>query len=311
MTKTAFVTCYYIGLYGTKFGGRNGLDGRYRDSFSSLLKLSNADWYVFCEEKDVTVLQEISNSHPETKVTLIPQSLENHYFQDLFDKYKDYEAAKESDRCLEVQYLKTHWLQSICNDYDYDTAYWIDIGISHSGLFPDKFMIQNPETVHKECFNVNLFRPEFVDGLNELTGDKFFIIEKSNNNYFCYRNLIPLKHFNDRYKETYRDSNDSNHCIGGLLGGKKEVINWFHNKFMDYAAMIAEEDKEIYEEESIYHVLRILYDDKFKVLYFENWYHENNIEGSLSGDEARDTAFKNSKSFHKTFEEILEAGMKQ
>ena len=51
---------------------------------------------------------------------------------------KNLEEMKKTDRCFEIQYNKFFWLDN--EDLSYDYYYWIDAGLSHCGLLPDKYL---------------------------------------------------------------------------------------------------------------------------------------------------------------------------
>lgn len=293
--RTAIITSYYINLHGTRFGGRNGRDYHYLDSFRSLLKMSNADFFVFCDESNVEALRNVANEFPDTKVEIIPYDLNNFYMKELFERYKNIHEAMGSNRCQEIQYSKTKWIKDISEQYDYDYYYWIDIGISHSGLIPDKFMIVKPDHDF-ECFDNTLITNKFLEGLNEYTDDKVFIIAKRNDDVHFYRWFL--------HEEFYRDPKSILHVIGGIVGGRKEQILWFHDEFMKTAKRVTEKTGVTHDEEEIYNIIFNNYPEKFNDKYFELWYHEDNVFSFYSGDERRDEIIRNAKSFYKLLEEL-------
>ena len=131
MKKTAIVTAYYVDLHGTKYGGRNPpRNHQYQGSFSSLAKMTDADFFIFCGPNSVSELEYLKEKHPDISITIIPYDFENFYFKDLFEKYKDFKEAYEGNRCQELQYCKTLWLKQIADQYEYENLFWFDIGIS-------------------------------------------------------------------------------------------------------------------------------------------------------------------------------------
>lgn len=294
--KTCIVTCYYTKLHGTNFGGRFGLDGRYRDSFMSLLKMTDADFYVFCDPTEIDFLREVASSRMENTghVFFIPYELKDFYMKDLFERYKDLEEAKISQRCQEIQYSKTYWMKEVIEKHSgarYDYCFWIDIGISHSGLIPDKYMIIEPHRTY-ECFNNTLYTNPILKGMADFAQDKFLIFAIDNETLVGYRRVI------DSY-----DPEEKYHVIAGILGGKVDTVIDFHNKFVECANRIAIKDETIHDEEVIYNIVWQENRDFFNVKKFVTWYHEDNIPGIAADEEKRDE-YRQSKSFYKILEEF-------
>jgi hypothetical protein len=279
MKDTCIVTCYYTKLHGTKFGGRKGLDARYRESLVSLLKITDADFYIYCDPQQKQELIDHLDErveHWSEYVTLVPHDLDNFYLEELFAEFKDYEHAKKSDRCKEIQYNKIFWMKDVVLNRDYEYCFWIDIGISHSGLLPDKFMIV-PENRDFECFNNTLFSNGLIRGMKKYVEDKFLIFAIHNSHPMGYR--PPIYWYN--VLEPY-------HTIGGFLGGKKRTILEFYDIFKDKAYKVASADDTIYDEEVIYNIIWQENPEFFADKKFETWYHEDNIPGINGSDEFKD-----------------------
>lgn len=289
--NTAIVTCFYTNLYGTKFGGRNGLDGRYRESFKSLLKMTNADFIVYHDPKsaDELLLLAMETKHPNVK--FIAQPIEDFYLADMFEKYKDFNEALSSHRCKEIQYNKAYWMKQVAHQDKYDYVYWIDIGISHSGLLPDKYMIVEPHRAY-ECFNNTLYSPPLIEGMNKFVEDKFLMLAIHNSFPFGYRNVIP------QY-----DQVEEFHAIAGILGGRCETVKEFCTLFVFDAYDIAEETKTIHDEEVVLNIMWHQNRYFFAIKKFETWYHEDNGPHVQSDKEHIEQILK-SKPFYSILEEF-------
>ena len=125
--RVKFITSIYSDLYGTDFGGRPNRNGHYRWSLLSLLKMTDSDFVCYTSEREFDDLYNFfytANNISKTQLTLVNYDLNNHYFLDLFKRYKDFNGARLGDRCIEIQYMKFIWFLS--EDMSYDYYFWID-----------------------------------------------------------------------------------------------------------------------------------------------------------------------------------------
>jgi hypothetical protein len=295
MNDTAIVTCFYTNLYGTKYGGRLGREAHYIHSLLSLLKITNADFIIYCDPSQKEMLQERVEPLNKTNVKIIGYSLDNFYMRDLFARYKNTEAAISSHRCQELQYLKTYWMNKL-KGYDY--VFWIDVGISYSGLIPDKHLIFQTEI---EYFNSDLFCDDLINGMKKATQDKFLILAINNHFPTLYRFLIDA--FYDK-----KLTEISHHTIGGILGGKKETIYRFQNMFSTLAEDVITNIKEVHDEECIYNILCDRNPDMFNVQTFDMWWHEDNLHSIYQDNIEKMEEVKHLKSFYNVLEDLVNLG---
>lgn len=295
MNDTAIVTCFYTNLYGTKYGGRLGREWHYLQSLLSLLKITNADFIIYCDPSQKEMLQEHIESLNKTNVKIIGYSLDNFYMRDLFARYKNTEAATSSQRCQELQYLKTYWMNKL-KGYDY--VFWIDVGISYSGLIPDKHLIFKTEL---EYFNSDLFCDDLIIGMKKAAQDKFLMLAINNHFPNLYRFLVD-SYYDKKLTEI------QHHAIGGILGGKKEIVYRFQNMFSSLAEEVIMNTKEVYDEESIYNILLDRNPDMFNVQTFDMWWHEDNLHSIYSSELERIEEVKHLKSFYNTLEDLVNLG---
>lgn len=291
MKKVKFITSIYTDLYGTEFGGRPNRGEHYRWSLLSLLKMNDADFICYTSTRELRSLEIFfyeKNSVSKEQLKIVPFDLENHHFIKLFKKYKDYESTKKSDRCIEIQYMKFIWLLN--EDMSYDYYFWIDAGLSHCGLIPNKYLDGNAFAMRK-FFESNLFNNKFLNNLLKNTENKFTIIGKDNVRNF-WSGTVNQKHFNkfDR----------SIHVIGGLFGGKKELWKNIIDLFEKYVYQVTEDDKKLYHEEDIMTLMFRNHSELFFNYYFETWLHENISLGGL--DMVKH--LNENKSFYKILEEL-------
>jgi hypothetical protein len=295
MNDTAIVTCFYTNLYGTKYGGRLGREWHYLESLLSLLKISNADFIIYCDPSQKEMLQEHIKQLNKTNVKIIGYSLDNFYMRDLFTQYKNIEEAASSQRCQELQYLKTYWMNKL-KGYDY--VFWIDVGISYSGLIPDKHLIFQKEL---EYFNSGLFCDDLINGMKKSSQDKFLMLAINNHFPGLYRFLI-----NAYYDKTLDEI--PHHVIGGILGGKKEIVYRFQNMFSTLAEDVITNIKEVHDEECIYNILWNRNPDMFNVQTFDMWWHEDNLHSIYQDNIEKMEEVKHLKSFYNVLEDLVNLG---
>jgi GR25 family glycosyltransferase involved in LPS biosynthesis len=291
--KVKFITAIYSNLNGTELGGRPNRHGHYRWSLLSILKINNADFVCYTSDEEFDDLERFfyeENNISREKLQIVKFDLRNNEFSDIINKYKDVEGVKRGDRCIEIQYMKFIWF--LLEDKSYDYYFWIDAGLSHCGLIPNKYLSLSGSH-NRGYYESSLFNNIFLNNLLKKTGDKFSIIGKENERNFWSGTVNPKHFFNyDR----------SIHVIGGMFGGRKELWETILELFKDYVYKVSEEDKRLYHEEDIMTLMFRNHSELFYNFYFETWWHENErIEGTNMEEHV-----KNNKSFYKILEELNE-----
>lgn len=289
--KVKFTTCIYSNLYGTDLGGRLQRGGHYKFSLLSLLKMNDADFVCYTSEQELEELKDFYYNAfriDETKLKFKVFDLRQTPFKELIDRHKNLDFQKTNDRCYELQYMKFIWsLPEEGEDYDY--YYWIDAGLSHSGLIPPKHMY-DPDP-YRTYFESPLFNNKMLSNLVEYTNDKFLLIGKENARNYWSR-PVNAKH--------YTNFDSSIHIIGGLFGGKKELWSNYVDLFVKYVHSVLDEDKIMYDEENIMTLIFRNHEEIFKLLNFDTWWHEKEVLPGIDMIEHT----KINKSFYKILEEL-------
>jgi hypothetical protein len=299
--KVKFITCIYSNLYGTNFGGRNDRNDHYKYSLLSILKITDADFVCYTCSSEYDSLRDffydknkVDKKHLEIKIF----DLENNSFKELLSKYKDSDKIKKSERCFEIQYMKFIWLTS--EDMSYDYYYWIDAGLSFDGLIPQKYL--NSYNGNKIGFNSPLFNNNFLKNLIAISKDKCVFISKENSKFF-YSDTVDNKHY-DRY-------DSSRHIIGGLFGGRKDIMLDIIKMFKYYLVKVTIEDKKLYYEEAIMSLMNCNHKELFITLNFDTWYHPDTdlyrsrvMKNFSKTDSKLLDELKNHKSFYQIIEEL-------
>jgi hypothetical protein len=292
MNDTAIVTCFYTNLHGTNYGGRSDRNHHYLYSLASLLKITNADFIIYCDPQQETMLKEFLEPLAKSKLTIYPYNLQSFYMKELFDRYKDFEDAKTSQRCQEIQYLKSYWMNEV---EGYDWVFWIDAGISYSGLIPDKHLIFPDNGMH-EYFNSDLYCNALISGMKNFAKEKFLMFAINNNYPIPYRRNI----LNDSFAEY--------HPIAGILGGKINVVKQFHDMFELTAKNMIENLGVVHDEECIYNLVWENNLDFFTIQRFEMWWHEDNLHSIYEDHPETIELVKDLKSFYNVLEDLVEIG---
>jgi hypothetical protein len=289
--KTKIITCIYDNLYGTEFGGRIGRGYHYRWSLVSLLKMTDADFICYTSESEVDSLSDFFYGQiniDRNKLQIVPYDLNQNYFKEIIEKYRILDEVTKSDRCIPLQYMKLMWY--LMEDKSYDYYYWIDAGLSYSGLIPNKYLGMSEGYVEKLFFS-ELYNNNFLSNLIKFSDEKFTIIGKENQRNYWSGTVNP-KHFKI-YDSTI-------HVIGGLFGGKKEMWDLIVELFKNSVNNVTQEDGRLYHEEDFLTLLFRNHSELFNMLHFDTWWHENaNIPGLDITEH-----LKHNKPFYKILEEL-------
>lgn len=289
--RVKFITAIYSNLYGTELGGRPNRHGHYRWSLLSILKMNNADFICYTSDEEFDDLVNffyVENNISEEKLQIVKFNLFNNEFSEIINKYKDVEGIKRGDRCIEIQYMKFIWFLS--EDKTYDYYFWIDAGLSHCGLIPNKHLsLSGPH--NQGYYESSLFNNLFLNNLIKNTGDKFTLIGKENDRNFWSGTVNPI-HF--------IEYNRSIHIIGGMFGGRKELWEIIVELFKDYVYKVTEHDNRLYHEEDIMTLMFRNHPELFYDYYFETWWHDDE---RIAGTDMPEHV-KNNRSFYKILTEL-------
>lgn len=262
--KVLFITSIYGRLWGTEFGGRPSRERHYRESLLNILNMEPTHCVCFTSKDEYGGLCDYFYNKNNISKDLLDIRIfnleESKYFNQIRDK-KDLEKIKKTDRCFEIQYNKFFWYELIDNVNDYDRVYWIDAGLSHGGLFPGKYRLDNnPHGSYK----ISLFTPKFMERVNSKTEDKLLLFAKNNTGKFFWSQTVPNKYY-DKY-------NRDKHIIGGMFGGTPKMYKEFINMFDNILLKLLNDEKELYMEEQIMSCLYVNYNDKFVTEDFDDWF---------------------------------------
>ena len=264
LQKTLFITSIYYNLWGSEFGGRPSRENHYKLSLLSILKMNPDKVICYTSEQELNSLENHFYEHNKISKDLLEFrvfDLKNtKYFEKISSK-KNPEIMKTFDRCYEIQYNKFFWAESLLEIFDYDKVYWFDSGLSHGGLFPDNFAYGSGYERH---FSFNVFNPNFLSKLNDLTEDKFLLVCKNNSGAYYWSQTLPTNY--------YKEYNKDYHVVGGFFGGNPKVFKDIIQDFDSMVFDLLENEPELYMEEQILSCLFFNTPEKFTSLKFDDWY---------------------------------------
>jgi hypothetical protein len=269
--KTLVYTSIYSKLWGTEFGGRPSRDYHYKSSLYNILNINATKFICFTSKEELNELENYfytqKNVSKEKLEFKIFDLVETKNFNKIRLK-KDLNLMKETDRCFEIQYNKFYWLDHIDDLNSYDRVFWIDAGLSHSGLFPESMSI-GPG--YDRYFWFNVFNEKFLNELIIGSENKVIIVGKENLGEFYWSKTLP--------KEYYNQYDNSYHIIGGFFGGKVQNLIDFKNKFEVLLENLLEKENNNFMEELIMGCLYFNNKEMFNLWTFQDWYERPNHNG--------------------------------
>lgn len=283
--ETTFVTGLYYNLNDTEFNGRISRNLHYPYSTRNILN-TEENVCIFTGKDFTTCIADFLSYSPHKNWKFEIQELQDTKYYNFLKEYKkNFELVQW--RCYEIMYSKTDWLRTIVkqNPYNSKYFYWIDAGLSHHGLFPQKFRRNDTgDSQFDQWYNYNLFNKNFVERVLSPKEDDQRLF------YIGFEQEGGLLHY-PWLTEVYGKPRYNNlHFIGGLFGGPAEQVLWFCDLF-DERLKKAFELKLLPMEEQIYTSIAQDYNEKFKNKTFNFWYYpdpDNKIyENSLSHLEGR------------------------
>jgi hypothetical protein len=262
--KVLFITSIYGKLWGTEFGGRPSRERHYRESLINILNMKPSHCVCFTSKDEYDELCDYFYNKKNISKELLDVRIFNledsKYFNEIKIK-KDLEKMKKTDRCFEIQYNKFFWFESINNVNEYDRVYWIDAGLSHGGLFPIQYRIND---TFNEYYNITLFTPDLIQRINNKTESKLFLLAKNNTGKFFWSQTIPNKYYNEY--------NRNKHIVGGMFGGTPKMYKKILNMFDELLHNLLINENDLYLEEQIMSCLYVNNIENFITDDFDDWY---------------------------------------
>jgi len=166
-------------------------------------------------------------------------------------------------------------LQNYCNDFQLTNVtlkvsnLWIDCGLSHPGLFLDRYnpyadKIDGLSKTWENYSYVGLFNESLIPKLNSWVDGK--LINCS----------ITLFFHNMTYSNEILDKKfvGNSISIGGILGGSVSLLKWYFNEFDILAEKTLSKDS-ILNHEAMISYMVMENPEKFTTWQFDTWYHDD------------------------------------
>ena len=263
--KTKFVTAFYTDIKGFPFFGHEyyAREERYLHSLRVLNNM-DAEIVCYCNETELEKLTKHVNVFDLKNVSLKVSNLKDFPYSQRMEEIKNNTDGFKFYH--EVDWNKIFLLQK---EYDenYNYIYWIDVGLSHHGLFPNKY---NPNselaTGMSYDFNtysfLNLFNNKLPNALNNFVSDR--LINLSNElKFHSTQDLNSVLQGNYDYKGL---------SVGGILGGHVSKLKWFIDRFFELGIKSLEQNF-ILNHEAIISFMVEEQKENFKTFHFQTWYH--------------------------------------
>ena len=282
----SFVTCVYDDLHDTEFAGRHNRGTHYAFSLAQMHEMG-VPIYCFTDKRNMTKYMPTFLLSGHEHYRFINYNLnDSPYFEQI-------QAVKDSNpelyrrspswetRCLEIMWGKFDFITHVAERMGLDSGkylYWIDAGLSHPGVLPEKFnTVHDAQTFatssheYSYRFRMNrIFNPDLPQYLADYTGE---------GNLLHFFNTCP-QHSDPTHLHIERPDYVGT-AVGGLFGGDVGLLyNWATQAkgvckdLLDHGFLMKEEDV-------LTHLInRNLKDDssfaeRLRLYLFDTWYHED------------------------------------
>lgn len=292
-TELTYVTCIYDDLFTTEFGGRpDPAWRRYYFGIESSTKML-APIVIFTWPHNVTKVQThyknfLGEERFNKQIKVIAFDLYDSPFYELIKSIKTYEQGYGNDRSYDLVIAKFIFLQKVTelNYFDSKYVFWIDAGLSHSALFPHKYL--DKSTYDKQWTECSLFTPSVVTESIKRCKNTILFLRCNAVGHWLPPELVNWKKMSEEHLW---------YIVGGYFGGPIQEVKELCLKTMaEFVEHIKVNNVLLLEEQVLTIHVSFNY-DKYVYESFDRWYHED------SGDWVKPHII-NKKSFYRIFEEF-------
>lgn len=275
-TPVTLVSAIYDSGPSSLLGGR-GWDITYY--LSSLINIGNlgAPLVLFCPAKDVVSIREaIAPYFCDSRIVAF--ELRQFAFFDAFVAWKQsyWQGLTLNNRNEVLCFLKSWWVQQAVadNPFNHDRFFWIDAGLTHHGIFPERvggveLRTHQAASQYYPANPDNIFRPALGLALGGAAPRGKVL--------FCAK-PFPGGARRDVYEQvmaqrfaTAGQVQISDHLVGGLFGGHRDDLAPVHNRFVEVLQAFI--DTRTYTlEEQVFSSVHALQPDRFALQRFDTWY---------------------------------------
>lgn len=290
--KLTYVTCIYDNLFNTEFGGRpDPVWRRYYYGIESMLKLMAPivifTWSYEVEKVTTYYKNFLGEERFNKQVKILPFDLQDSPLYELIKSIKTTEQGRGNDRSYDLMMAKFLFLQKITKENYFNSQYifWIDAGLSHSALFPHKFL--NKTDLDRQWTECNLFTPTVVDTTIRRSKDSILLIRCNSIGHWFPPDIINLN---------TRNPDNLWYIVGGYFGGRIDLMEQFCSTIISEFKEHIITNHILLLDEQLLTIHVSFNEEKYVYETFDVWVHED------SGEWAQQF-IKDKKSFYKIFME--------
>ena len=225
MSDATLVTALYFHLPTEKIGGRGWGFQHFKAPFTNILKLG-CPIIVYTHDALHDQIQSYLEEQNFSEYKLINYDLTNFKYSNEIFRIKDlgsepYHCDRNAHLCLQ----KPYWLQEQAqkNYFRSKNHFWIDAGLFHHGIFPEKYggmerYVNYPPSRYYPENKDSSFTPEFGAALSRKVERFLCLIHRQQ----------PI---NGKIMETLNAEGKAlGYIVGGLFGGNKKYIDLMGKK---------------------------------------------------------------------------------
>lgn len=275
MNNLTYVTCLYDNLFGTYFGGRENPSLRYYYSLETLSSMADHivvyTWTSDVSKIETYLIDFLGLEQFKKQIKVIGFDLDKSPLYEIIKSIKTDAQGINNDRSYDLTISKFLFIKDTFekNYFNSDYIYWIDVGLSHSSLFPFKHIDQSDK--YRRYSRCELFTSKIGESLIKESSDKIILFKLLGSmGHFFDSNFINIDLLNINLK-----SKLPWYIIGGIFGGRKEKVYEFSNKIIDrFIKLIKDRSLLLLEEQVMtFEVIHNEYD--YNYIEFDSWYHED------------------------------------
>lgn len=305
-TPLTFVTAIYGSDPSSLLGGRGRDVACYLPSLINIANLG-APIVIYCPASDARRVEDAVAPHFH-RYRVVPFELSQfeHYDRLLAWKPSYLPGLRINDRNEVLCFLKSYWVQQAIadNPFGHDRYFWIDAGLTHHGIFPERvggveLQIEHPAARYFPRNAATLFTPRLGMALAKAV--------QPGKVTFCAMPFSPAAPRRERYEtiaaECFGRPRDQvsieSHLVGGLFGGQRADLRVVHQRYAALlAALIASRTYTL--EEQVFSATHAVFPELFALLRFDTWafYAPGERTGVLQEE---------ANSFYKIFRDLANA----
>ncbi len=293
-----FVTAIYDSGPSSLLGGRGwGID-YYLPSLINIAKMG-APIVVYCPRRDVPAIEGAIAPHfADYRVIPFELAQFEHFERFLAWKETYWKTLQINNRNEVLCFLKSYWVQDAiaANHFGHDRYFWIDAGLTHHGIFPEKVggveLRTSPPASHYAPANpANIFTPALGNALAHAAPEGRL--------FFC---ALPFsqRHAQRPVYEAVTAAtlgtpasqvHISDHLVGGLFGGRARDLRTVHRLYAELLAAFIEA-RAFTLEEQVFSGLNAGRPELFSLRRFQTWWFHSPGERTSRLDAEGDSFYK-------------------